>query len=177
MALNVTPDTLREYSGIPDSSKFPSAVVFNETAIAADGTIVFCTIDKSCNSIGGNAQSSPALDGKGVLCIGAWDKLFAIQASSPIAMGGWPMMGHDASRAANASAILPSAPRMLTQTALPTGFSFEVGSPLGGFLKVETSTDLGFWTVLGTHRSSEVFHDTSSRENSRFYRVRPCHAP
>ena len=87
------------------------------------------------------------------------------------------MMGHDASRAANASAILPSAPRMLTQTALPTGFSFEVGSPLGGFLKVETSTDLGFWTVLGTHRSSEVFHDTNSRENSRFYRVRAFHAP
>ena len=177
MALNVTPIIKREYSRIPDSSKFPSAVVFNETAIAADGTIVFRTIDKSCNSIGGNAQSSPALDGKGVLCIGAWDKLFAIQASSPIAMGGWPMMGHDASRAANASAILPSAPRMLAPTATPAGFSFKVASPLGGFLKVETSTDLGVWTVLGTNRSSEVFLDTDSRENSRFYRVRPFHAP
>ena len=181
MALNVTPDTLREYSRIPDSSKFPSAVVFNETAIAADGTIVFRTIDKSCNSIGGNAQSSPALDGKGVLYIGPWDKLFAIQASSPIAMGGWPMMGHDASRAANASAILPSAPQMLAPTAPPTapptGFSFKVASPLGGFLKVETWTDLGVWKVLGTNRTSEVFLDTSSRENSRFYRVRPFHAP
>jgi hypothetical protein len=31
--------------------------------------------------------------------------------------------------------------------------------------------------VLGTNRSSEVFLDTSSRENSRFYRVRPFHAP
>jgi hypothetical protein len=92
-------------------------------------------------------------------------------------MGGWPMMGHDASRAANASAILPSAPRMLTPTAPPTGFSFKVASPLGGFLKVETSTDLGVWTVLGTNRSSEVFLDTNSRENSRFYRVRPFHAP
>lgn len=177
MALNATPDILREYSRIPDSSKFPSAVVFNETAIAADGTIVFRTIDKSCNSIGGNAQSSPALDGKGVLCIGAWDKLFAIQASNPIAMGGWPMMGHDASRAANASAILPSAPQMLAPTAPPTGFSFKVASPLGGFLKVETWTDLGVWKVLGTNRTSEVFLDTSSRENSRFYRVRPFHAP
>ena len=177
MALNVTPDTLREYSRIPDSSKFPSAVVFNETAIAADGTIVFRTIDKSCNSIGGNAQSSPALDGKGVLYIGPWDKLFAIQASSPIAMGGWPMMGHDASRAANASAILPSAPQMLAPTAPPTGFSFKVASPLGGFLKVEASPHLGGWTVLGTYRSSEVFLDTRSRENSRFYRVRPFHAP
>lgn len=177
MALNATPDILREYSRIPDSSKFPSAVVFNETAIAADGTIVFRTIDKSCNSIGGNAQSSPALDGKGVLYIGAWDKLFAIQASSPIAMGGWPMMGHDASRAANASAILPSAPQMLAPTAPPTGFSFKVASPLGGFLKVETWTDLGVWKVLGTNRTSEVFLDTSSRENSRFYRVRPFHAP
>lgn len=173
----MTPDTLGEYSRIPDSSKFPSAVVFNETAIAADGTIVFCTIDKSCNSIGGNAQSSPALDGKGVLYIGAWDKLFAIQASSPVAMGGWPMMGHDASRAANASTALPSAPRMLTPTALPIGFSFKVGSPLGGFVKVEASTNLSVWMVLGTHRSSEVFLDTSSRENSRFYRVRPFHAP
>ena len=177
MALNVTPDTLREYSRISDSSKFPSAVVFNETAIAADGKIVFRTIDKSYKSIGGNAQSSPALDGKGGLYIGAWDKLFAIQASGPVAMGGWPMMGHDASRAANASAILPSAPRMLTQTALPTGFSFEVGSPLGGFLKVEASPHLGVWTVLGTYRSSEVFLDTRSRGNSRFYRVRPFHAP
>lgn len=177
MALNVTPDIFKEYSRIPDSSKFPSAVVFNETAIAADGTIVFRTIDKSCNSIGGNAQSSPALDGKGVLYIGAWDKLFAIQASNPIAMGGWPMMGYDASRAANASAILPSAPQMLAPTAPPTGFSFKVASPLGGFLKVETWTDLGVWTVLGPHRSSEVFLDTSSRENSRFYRVRPFHAP
>ena len=152
-------------------------MVFNEAAIAADGKIVFRTIDKSYKSIGGNDLSSLALDGKGGLYIGAWDKLFAIQASGPVAMGGWPMMGHDASRAANASAILPSAPRMLTQTALPTGFSFEVGSPLGGFPKVETSTDLGFWTVLGTHRSSEVFHDTNSRENSRFYRVRAFHAP
>lgn len=152
-------------------------MVFNETAIAADGTIVFRSIDKSCNSIGGNAQSSPALDGKGVLYIGAWDKLFAIQASNPIAMGGWPMMGHDASRAANASTALPSAPRILTPTALSTGFSFKVASPLGGFLKVETSTHLGVWTVLGTHRSSEVFHDTNSRENSRFYRVRAFHAP
>lgn len=177
MALNATPDILREYSRIPDSSKFPSAVVFNETAIAADGTIVFRTIDKSCNSIGGNAQSSPALDGKGVLYIGAWDKLFAIQASSPIAMGGWPMMGHDASRAANASAILPSAHQMLAPTAPPNGFSFKVASPLGGFLKVETWTDLGVWKVLGTNRTSEVFLDTSSRENSRFYRVRPFHAP
>lgn len=177
MALNVTPDIFKGYCRIPGSSKFPSAVVFNETAIAADGMIVFRTIDKSCNSIGGNVQSSPALDGKGVLYIGAWDKLFAIQASSPVAMGGWPMMGHDASRVANASTALPSAPRMLTPTALPTGFSFKVGSPLGGFLKVETSTDLGVWTVLGTNRSSEVFLDTSSRENSRFYRVRPFHAP
>ena len=67
-------------------------------------------------------------------------------------MGGWPMMGHDASRAANASAILPSAPRMLAPTAPPTGFSFKVASPLGGFLRVEPSTDLGVWTVLGTHR-------------------------
>jgi len=50
------------------------------------------------------------------------------------------MMGHDASRAANASAILPSAPRMLAPTAPPTGFSFKVASPLGGFLKVEAST-------------------------------------
>ncbi len=168
MALNVTPDTLREYSRIPDSSKFPSAVVFNETAIAADGTIVFRTIDKSCNSIGGNDRSSLALDGKGGLYIGAWDRLFAIQSSSLIAMGGWPMMGHDASRAANASTALLSAPRMLTPTALPAGFSFKVASPLGGFLKVETSTHQGVWTVLGTHRSSEVFLDTSSRENSRF---------
>ena len=161
MALNVPPDTLKEYSRIPDSSKFPSAVVFNETAIAADGKIVFRTIDKSCNSIGGNAPSSPAFDGKGVLCIGAWDKLFAIQASSPIAMGGWPMMGRDASRAANASTALPSAPRMLTPTAPPTGFSFKVASSLGGFLKVEASPHLGGWTVLGTNRSSEVFLDTS----------------
>ena len=88
MALNVTPDTLREYSRIPDSSKFPSAVVFNETAIAADGKIVFRTIDKSCKSIGGNDLSSLALDGKGGLDIGAWDRLFAILAPSPIAMGG-----------------------------------------------------------------------------------------
>ena len=158
-------------------------------ALAADGSIQFAGflgdlvgLTRSgrrfwTNSIGGNAQSSPALDGKGVLYIGAWDKLFAIQASSPIAMGGWPMMGHDASRAANASAILPSAPRMLAPTATPAGFSFKVASPLGGFLKVETSTDLGVWTVLGTNRSSEVFLDTSSRENSRFYRVRPFHAP
>ena len=87
MALNVTPDTLREYSRIPDSSKFPSAVIFNETAIAADGTIVFRTIDKSYKSIGGSDLSSLALDGKGGLYIGAWDKLFAIQASNPIAMG------------------------------------------------------------------------------------------
>ena len=93
MALNVTPDTLREYSRIPDSSKFPSAVVFNETAIAADGKIVFRTIDKSYKSIGGNDLSSLALDGKGGLYIGAWDKLFAIQTSSLIAMGGWPMKG------------------------------------------------------------------------------------
>jgi hypothetical protein len=156
-------------------------VVFNETAIAADGKIVFRTIDKSCNSIGGNDRPSLALDGKGVLYIGPWDKLFAIQASSPIAMGGWPMMGHDASRAANASAILPSAPQMLAPTAPPTapptGFSFKVASPLGGFLKVETWTDLGVWKVLGTNRTTEVFLDTSSRENSRFYRVRPFHAP
>ena len=87
------------------------------------------------------------------------------------------MMGHDASRAANASAILPSAPRMLAPTAPPTGFSFKVASPLGGFLKVEASPHLGGWTVLGTHRSSEVFLDTNSLENSRFYRVRPFHAP
>lgn len=81
------------------------------------------------------------------------------------------------SRAANASAILPSAPRMMAPTAPPAGFSFKVASPLGGFLNVETSTDLGVWTVLGANRSSEVFVDTSSRENSRFYRVRPFHAP
>ena len=87
------------------------------------------------------------------------------------------MMGHDASRAANASAILPSAPRMLTPTAPPTGFSFKVASPLGGFLKVEASPHQGVWTVLGTNRSSEVFLDTSSRENCRFYRVRPFHEP
>ena len=62
-------------------------------------------------------------------------------------------------------------------TAPPTGFSFKVASPLGGFLKVEASPHLGGWTVLGTHRSSEVFLDTNSRENSRFYRVRPFHAP
>ena len=61
--------------------------------------------------------------------------------------------------------------------ALPSGFSFKIASPLGGFLKVETSTDLGVWTVLGTDRSSEVFLDTSSRENSRLYQVRPFHAP
>jgi hypothetical protein len=64
------------------------------------------------------------------------------QAASPIAMGGWPMTGHDVSRAANASAILPSAPRMLAPTTPPTGFSFKVASPLVGFLNVETSTDL-----------------------------------
>jgi len=87
------------------------------------------------------------------------------------------MMGHDAFRAANASAILPSAPRMLAPTAPPTGFSFKVASPLGGFLKVETSPHLGGWTVLGTYRSSEVFLDTNSLENSRFYRARPFHAP
>ena len=177
MALNVTPDTLREYSRIPDSSKFPSAVVFNETAIAADGKIVFRTIDKSYKSIGGSDLSSLALDGKGGLYIGAWDKLFAIQASGPVAMGGWPMMGHDASRAANASAILPSAPRMLAPTAPPTGFSFKVASPLGGFLRVEPSTDLGVWTVLGTHRPPRCSSTPSSRDNSRFYRVRPFHAP
>jgi hypothetical protein len=156
-------------------------MVFNETAIAADGTIVFLTIDKICNSIGGNDLSSLALDGKGVLYIGAWDKLFAIQASGPVAMGGWPMTGQDASRAANASAILTSAPQMLAPTAPPTappiGCSFKVASPLGGFLKVEASPHQGGWTVLGTHRSSEVFLDTNSRENSRFYRVRAFHAP
>ncbi|MCX6870828.1 MAG: hypothetical protein NTY84_09415 [Verrucomicrobia bacterium] len=63
-------------------------MVFNETAITADGKIVFRTIDKSCKSIEGNDLSSLALDGKGGLCIGAWDRLFAIQASSLIAMGG-----------------------------------------------------------------------------------------
>ena len=77
MALNVTPDTSREYSRIPDSSKFPSAVVFNETAIAADGKIVFRTIDKRCKSNVGNERFSRALDCKGGLCIGAWDRLFA----------------------------------------------------------------------------------------------------
>lgn len=87
------------------------------------------------------------------------------------------MMGHDASRAANASAILPSAPRMLAPTATPAGFSFKVASSLGGFLKVEASTHLGVWMVLCAHRSSEVFLDTDSRENIRFYRVRPFHAP
>lgn len=152
-------------------------MVFNETAIAADGTIVLRTIDKSCNSIGGNDRPSLALGGKGVFYIGAWDKLFAIQASNPIAMGGWPMMGHDASSAANASAILTSAPQMLAPTAPPAGFSFKVASPLGGFLKVEAWPHQGVWTVLGTHRSSEVFLNTSPRENSRFYRVRPFHAP
>ena len=62
-------------------------------------------------------------------------------------------------------------------TAPPTGFSFKVASPLGGFLKVEASPHLGGWTVLRTYRSSEVFLDTRSRGNSRFYRVRPFHAP
>jgi hypothetical protein len=62
-------------------------------------------------------------------------------------------------------------------TATPAGFSFKVSSSLGGFLKMEASPHLGGWTVLGTHRSSEVFLDTNSRENSRFYRVRPFHAP
>jgi len=71
MALNVTPDILGEYCRIPDSSKFPSAMVFNETAIAADGKIMFRTIDKSPNSIGETDRSSMALDGKGGLCIGA----------------------------------------------------------------------------------------------------------
>ncbi len=61
--------------------------------------------------------------------------------------------------------------------ALPIGFSFKIASPLGGFLKVEASTHQGVWTVLGTNRSSEVFLDTSPRENSQFYRVRPFHAP
>ena len=62
-------------------------------------------------------------------------------------------------------------------TAPPIGCSSKVANSLGGFLKVEASTHQGVWTVLGTHRSSEVFLDTSSRENSRFYRVRPFHAP
>jgi len=46
-------------------------MVFNETAIAADGKIMFRTIDKSPNSIGETDRSSLALDGKGGLCIGA----------------------------------------------------------------------------------------------------------
>jgi len=70
MALNVTPDILGEYSRIPDSSKFPSAVVFKETAITADGKIVLRTIDKSCKPIEVNDLWSLALDGKGAYASG-----------------------------------------------------------------------------------------------------------
>lgn len=52
---------------------------------------------------------------------------------------------------------------MLAPTAPPGEFSFKVASPLGGFLNVETSTDLGVWKVaVGTGVSPGPYRDRTA---------------
>jgi outer membrane protein assembly factor BamB len=158
-------------------------------ALAADGTAHFSGFDGNLigltrsgrrfwtNFIGGDALSAPVLDAKGVLYIGAWDKLFAIQASGSIAMGGWPVYGHDASHSGNVTTVLPTVPLPVNPADAPGGFTFKLKGPLGGFLKVETSADLHNWTVVQTNRASETFQDATAGGNGRFYRVRPFYNP
>ena len=158
-------------------------------ALAADGTAHFAGFDGNLvgltrsgrrfwtNAIGGDGLSSPVLDAKGVLYVGAWDKLFAIRASSSIALAGWPVYGHDASHSGNVSTVQPSVPLPESPDAIPGGFTFKFASPLGGFLKVETSTDLSHWTIVQTNRASETFLDSAAAGDGRYYRVHPYYAP
>jgi large repetitive protein len=164
--------------GLPSSG-------FSTPALGSDGTLHFGMMNNELITItasgkrgwtfaGGSDLSAPALDENGRLYFGDGSRLVCIQASAPAPNAGWPMLGHEPRRTANAASALPTSPPNLKEPEIKDGdFSCGLTDPLSQCLLVEQSTDLDNWIPVSTNRAPAVFEQALDPNGPRFFRVRP----